>query len=93
MTTNNTTKRILTLDSNIFVGAVKGDEPYQKKCLDIIKLIPDAFILSEPSIVYQEVCGTIARRVGAAWKLIRFLIFNIIIGFQTPNSDPASDVA
>lgn len=26
--------------------------------------MPDAFVLAEPSIVYQEVCGTLARRVG-----------------------------
>lgn len=60
------TKRILTLDSNVFVAAAKADEPYRKECQDIMKLIPESFILSEPSIVYQEVCGTIARRVGAS---------------------------
>src|ERR1700730_18539354 len=58
-------KRILTLDANVFVGAAKADEPHRKKCIDIIKLIPASFLLSEPSIVYQEVCGTIARRVGS----------------------------
>ncbi|MHB1907519.1 MAG: PIN domain-containing protein [Nitrososphaerales archaeon] len=57
-------KRILTIDSNIFVGAAKVDEPYRKKCLDLLKMVPDTFVLSEPSIIYQEVCGTIARRVG-----------------------------
>ncbi|MFI5421502.1 MAG: type II toxin-antitoxin system VapC family toxin [Nitrososphaerales archaeon] len=57
-------KRILTLDANVFVGAARADEPHRKKCIDIIKLIPASFLLSEPSIVYQEVCGTIARRVG-----------------------------
>jgi len=61
-----TTKRVLTLDSNVFVGAAKGDEPYRKKCSEILKLVPDSFVLSEPSIVYQEVCGTVARRVGAS---------------------------
>lgn len=60
------TRRILTLDSNVFVGAAKGDEPYRKKCIDLLKMVPDNFILSEPSIVYEEVCGTIARRVGPA---------------------------
>ena len=57
-------KKILTLDSNVFVGAAKADEKYRKNCIDVLKLVPDKFVLSEPSIVYQEVCGTIARRVG-----------------------------
>ena len=59
-------KRLLTLDSNVFVATAKADEKYRKDCLDLLKLIPDQFILSEPSIVYQEVCGIIARRVGRA---------------------------
>ena len=59
------TKRVLTLDSNIFVGSAKADEPYRKRCLDLLKLIPESFILSEPTIVYEEVCGTVARQVGA----------------------------
>ena len=57
-------KQILTLDSNIFVGAIKGDEPQRKNCSKLISRVPDSFLLAEPSIVYQEVCGTIARRVG-----------------------------
>ncbi len=57
--------RILTLDSNVMIAALKDDEPYSHNCAEILRKIPDAFILSEPSIVYQEVCGTLARRVGA----------------------------
>ena len=57
-------RQILTLDSNVFVGAIKGDEPLRKNCLELIGRVPDSFYLAEPSIVYQEVCGTIARRVG-----------------------------
>ncbi len=59
-----TGRRILTLDSNVFVAALKADEPYSEKCVEIISKTPDFFLLSEPSIVYQEVCGTLARRVG-----------------------------
>ena len=61
---SNIEKRILTLDSNVFVGVAKADEPLHGKCQDLLRLVPDTFVLSEPSIVYQEVCGTIARRVG-----------------------------
>lgn len=59
-------KKLLTLDSNVFVGAAKADEKYRKNCIEVLKLVPDKFVLSEPSIVYQEVCGTIARRVGSS---------------------------
>ncbi|MEM3383884.1 MAG: PIN domain-containing protein [Nitrososphaerales archaeon] len=58
-------KRILTLDSNVFIAALKSDEFYSVKCAEIIGKVPDKFLLSEPSIVYQEVCGTLARKVGA----------------------------
>jgi predicted nucleic acid-binding protein len=57
--------RILTLDSNVLIAALKKDEAYSEKCSEILGKLPDAFILSEPSVVYQEVCGTLARRVGA----------------------------
>jgi len=57
--------RLLTLDSNVLIAALKEDEPYSEECSEILAKIPDAYILSEPSIIYQEVCGTLARRVGA----------------------------
>ena len=56
---------ILTLDSNIMIAALKVDEIYSKKCFKILGEVPYAFVLAEPSVVYQEVCGTLARRVGA----------------------------
>jgi len=60
----NATKRVLTLDSNVFIAALKTDEPQSDKCVEIIDKMADLFLLSEPSIVYQEVCGTLARRVA-----------------------------
>jgi len=57
-------RRLLTLDSNVFIAALKGDETYSEKCFEILDKVPEAFILLEPSIVYQEVCGTLARRAG-----------------------------
>ncbi len=56
--------RPLTLDSNIFIAALKADEPYSQRCREILGRVPEAFILAEPSIVYTEVCGTLARRIG-----------------------------
>ena len=59
------TRRTLTLDSNVFIAALKADEPHNEKCIEIIeKIMMTQFLLSEPSIIYQEVCGTLARRVG-----------------------------
>lgn len=55
---------LLTLDSNVFIAALKGDEPDNERCCRLLSKVPDDFILSEPSIVYEEVCGTLARRVG-----------------------------
>jgi len=55
----------MTLDSNVMVAALKGDEPYSDRCAEILSKVPDSFVLSEPAIVYQEVCGTLARRAGA----------------------------
>jgi predicted nucleic acid-binding protein len=46
-------RKILTLDSNIFIAALKRDETYSNKCVDLILMISDSFILAEPSIVYQ----------------------------------------
>ena len=56
--------RILTLDSNILIAALKSDETYSEKCFEILCHVPDTFILTEPSIIYQEVCGTLAKRAG-----------------------------
>lgn len=56
--------RLLTLDSNILVAALRRDEIHSQKCLEILSKVPDTFVLAEPSIIYQEVCGTLARRVG-----------------------------
>jgi predicted nucleic acid-binding protein len=46
------------------IAALKEDEPHSDRCAKILGEVPQPFILSEPSIIYQEVCGTLARRVG-----------------------------
>lgn len=57
-------RRMLTLDSNVLMAALKEDERFGEKCVEIISKVPSQFILVEPSILYQEVCGTLARKVG-----------------------------
>lgn len=59
-----TTRPILVLDANVFIAALKRDEEYSDESLNILCSIPGNFLLAEPSIIYQEVCGTLARRVG-----------------------------
>ena len=55
--------RLLTLDANVFIAALKADEPQSEKCAQILTKIPKQFQLTEPSVIYQEVCGTLARKV------------------------------
>src|SRR5437879_13078282 len=56
--------KILTLDSNVLVAGPKADEPYSKKCFQLVEEVPESFGLPEPAVVYQEVCGTLARRLA-----------------------------
>jgi predicted nucleic acid-binding protein len=56
--------KFLTLDANVFVAALKADEPYSERCSEILSRVPGGFALVEPSIVYVEVLGALARRVG-----------------------------
>jgi predicted nucleic acid-binding protein len=55
---------MLTLDANVLIAALKADEPYSDKCTEILAQVPDTFILAEPCIIYQEVCGTLARKTS-----------------------------
>jgi predicted nucleic acid-binding protein len=57
-------KRILTLDSNIFIAALKRDEKYSNDCANLLRKAVGSLILVEPSIIYQEVCGVLARKIG-----------------------------
>ena len=60
----NPVNRSLTLDSNVLIAAVSKNERSSAKCAEILVKVPNLFLLAEPSIVYQEVCGTLARKVG-----------------------------
>ena len=56
--------RRLTLDANVLIAALKADEPHSEKCAQILSKVPNNFQLAEPSIIYQEVCGTLARKTN-----------------------------
>jgi predicted nucleic acid-binding protein len=58
------TSRLLTLDANVLIAALKTDEPQSEKCREILSKVPNHFQLAEPSIIYQEVCGTLARKTS-----------------------------
>jgi predicted nucleic acid-binding protein len=55
---------LLTLDANVLIAALKTDETHSEKCAKMLAKVPDQFILAEPSIIYQEVCGTLARKTN-----------------------------
>lgn len=46
------------------VSALRTKEPTSERCVEILAKASEEFVLAEPSIVYQEVCGTLARRVS-----------------------------
>jgi len=54
----------LTLDSNVIISAAKIHEPQSEKCYNFITKVIDEFVLVEPSIIYQEVCGTLSRKMN-----------------------------
>lgn len=38
-------KRLITLDANVLVAALKRDEPYHRKCVNVLKKIPTSLFL------------------------------------------------
>ena len=54
---------LLTVDSNIIIAALRTTEPASSKCAKILGKASEHFMLIEPSIIYQEVCGTLARKI------------------------------
>ena len=54
---------LLTVDSNIIIAALRTTEPASSKCAQILAKASEDFTLVEPSIIYQEVCGTLARKI------------------------------
>lgn len=75
----------LTLDANVFIAALRRGEPHQQDCASIIREIPKRYTLVEPSILYQEVCGTLARTVslGAAESAASHLDGLLDVNFLT----------
>ncbi|MDI6655842.1 MAG: type II toxin-antitoxin system VapC family toxin [Candidatus Hydrothermarchaeota archaeon] len=55
----------LTLDSNIFISAYKGNEEFSSACIELIARIPNEFNLIEPSIVLTEIYRAIGAYFGA----------------------------
>jgi predicted nucleic acid-binding protein len=55
---------LLTLDANVLIAALKADEVHSGECARILGQVPEQFVLAEPSIIYQEVCGTLARKLN-----------------------------
>ncbi len=56
--------KYLTLDSNIFIASIKGDEKYSSACNKIISRVGIDFILVEPSIIFGEVGNAVVRNLN-----------------------------
>ena len=55
--------RSLTLDSNVFISQIKGDETYSRECGVLISRVGSDFFLVEPAIVLAEVGNAVGRNV------------------------------
>lgn len=56
--------RPLTLDSNIFVSKIKGDETYSNECGALIARVGVDFFLVEPALVLTEVGNAVGRNIN-----------------------------
>jgi predicted nucleic acid-binding protein len=56
----------VTLDSNVFISAIKGNEEYSRSSRKIVEMIGRNFLLVEPSIVFAEVGNAVARNMNVA---------------------------
>ncbi|MBU0456432.1 MAG: PIN domain-containing protein [Gammaproteobacteria bacterium] len=55
--------KYLTLDSNIFIASIKGDEEYSDASTKIISRIGSDLLLVEPSIIFTEVGNAVTRNL------------------------------
>src|SRR3972149_3819675 len=65
----------LTVDANIVIAALRNIEPSSEKCAEILAKAAEKFVFAEPSIIYQEVCGTLSRKssLETATKAMKYL--------------------
>ena len=56
--------RPITLDSNIFISKIKGDEAYSNECGRLIARVGTDFFLVEPATVLTEVGNAVGRNVN-----------------------------
>lgn len=56
--------RPITLDSNIFISKIKGDETYSNECGALITRVGADFFLVEPAMVLTEVGNAVGRNIN-----------------------------
>lgn len=54
----------LTIDSNVFISAIKGNEEYSEKCRKIISGIGIDFLLYQPTISITEIYNSVGKVKG-----------------------------
>lgn len=56
--------RLITLDPNVFISKIKGDEPYSNECGILIERVGIDFFLVEPTIMLTEIGNAVGRNIG-----------------------------
>ncbi len=54
----------VTLDSNVLISAVKGNEKYSEDCREIIANVGTSFVLYQPTVCITELYNGIGRTKG-----------------------------
>lgn len=54
----------ITLDSNVFISQIKGDEEYSDECEALIRRVGVDFFLVEPALVLTEVGNAVGRNIN-----------------------------
>ena len=54
----------VTLDSNVFIAAIKENEEFSKDCSEILNQVGTSFILYQPTLCITELYNAIGKMKG-----------------------------
>lgn len=66
----------VTLDSNVFISAIKENEKYSKGCIEILNLVGESFVLYQPTMSITELYNAVGKTKDepAAKKALKITI-------------------
>ena len=77
----------ITLDSNIFISSIKGNEEHSDKCREIIEKVGTDLILVEPTILITEIGNAVGRNIGIEFSKKELeVIIEMVTIFQNCDS-------